>query len=495
MKRKLPAPTPGILFLGLWLVAFAGTASAETRWHEVWLNGERIGALSQARVATADSVRTTEIFAVTLDRAGTPVSIRTEETHVETPDGEPLGFELDQRLGDTVARVSARRDGERWTLRAFDGRAWRDQAFTFPAGALLSEGIARLEATQREGGVRAFTYTAFDPSSLAPMTVTTTVGDETEVTTPLGPRRGIRVTQQLAMAGAVLETESWLDAAGDIVFARTPMLGTTLEVIASTEAAASRPAQGGDLFELTTVKPPRTLSHRQRARDIDWWLRVDGKVTFPARAGEQATKAVAASDCGLDADSGTTCMRVSIDLPPYRRADRSPPTEADREPNAWVQSDDPAILRFARRSTTAATDDAARMRALEQAVAARLADKNLSSAYASAREAFDDRAGDCTEHALLLAASARALGIPARVAAGLAYADDFAGMSHRLVPHAWVQAFVDGRWLGYDAALNGFDAGHLLLATGNGDPGMYFGSINALGNLSVARIVVHREAP
>jgi len=34
------------------------------------------------------------------------------------------------------------------------------------------------------------------------------------------------------------------------------------------------------------------------------------------------------------------------------------------------------------------------------------------------------------------------------------------------VPHAWVQAFIDDRWHSYDAALHGFDAGHIGIILG-----------------------------
>jgi hypothetical protein len=100
------------------------------------------------------------------------------------------------------------------------------------------------------------------------------------------------------------------------------------------------------------------------------------------------------------------------------------------------------------------------------------------------------REGDCTEHALLLAAAGRALGIPTRVAVGLAYIDQFAGRKNAFVPHAWAQAWIDGRWTSFDAALGGFDSGHIALAVGSGDPATFYGSINLLGNLKIRSIEV-----
>ncbi len=73
---------------------------------------------------------------------------------------------------------------------------------------------------------------------------------------------------------------------------------------------------------------------------------------------------------------------------------------------------------------------------------------------------------------MLLAAGARALGIPARVVHGISYSGRMSGVPHVFAPHAWVQAWDGMRWTSYDAALGRFDAGHIALMIGDGDPGL-----------------------
>jgi transglutaminase-like putative cysteine protease len=75
---------------------------------------------------------------------------------------------------------------------------------------------------------------------------------------------------------------------------------------------------------------------------------------------------------------------------------------------------------------------------------------------------LENRMGDCNEHAMLLAALARAAGIPARVEAGLAY------MKGRFYYHAWNLLYL-GRWVTADAVLGQLpaDAAHLRLVTGS----------------------------
>ena len=112
------------------------------------------------------------------------------------------------------------------------------------------------------------------------------------------------------------------------------------------------------------------------------------------------------------------------------------------------------------------------MQNLEDFVRSYIRTKDLSVGYASALEVARKPEGDCTQHAVLLAALGRAVGIPTRVVDGIVYVDSYAGSEHVFVPHAWTQAYVDGSWHSFDAALHGFDAGHVALSVATAIPGV-----------------------
>ena len=126
------------------------------------------------------------------------------------------------------------------------------------------------------------------------------------------------------------------------------------------------------------------------------------------------------------------------------------------------------------------------MAVLVKAVTARMSGPVEFRHYWTAREAYDKQGGDCTEFAVLLAAAARARGIPTRVVAGMAYANEFMGGQHVFVPHMWVQSWDGSRWVSYDAALGEFDAGRIALVLGDGTPSS-MGALN--GMLRKMRIV------
>ena len=166
------------------------------------------------------------------------------------------------------------------------------------------------------------------------------------------------------------------------------------------------------------------------------------------------------------------------------------PAELQRylQPNPWVQSDDRTIARFAHVGSWRSTVDQ-RMRLLVAAVSARMSGPIEFRHYWTAREAFDKQGGDCTEFAVLLAAAARARGIPTRVVAGLGYSSQFLGAQHVFVPHMWVQAWDGKRWASYDAALGDFDAGHVALVLGDGTPASLSAWAETIRNMRIVGAV------
>ena len=161
------------------------------------------------------------------------------------------------------------------------------------------------------------------------------------------------------------------------------------------------------------------------------------------------------------------------------------PGDAWLRSNTWINADDAAVARFAQRTVARLTSDRERMQRLEQAVNSRISNKSMRVGYASAADAYARREGDCTEHALLLAAAARAVGIPSRIAIGLVYAEQFGSHENVFVPHAWTQAFVDGSWRSYDAAQDGFGSDHIALAVGDGDPSAFYSSLERVGAMKI----------
>jgi len=87
--------------------------------------------------------------------------------------------------------------------------------------------------------------------------------------------------------------------------------------------------------------------------------------------------------------------------------------------------------------------------------------KEVTVGIPSALHVLHTRVGDCNEHTQLFVALARAAGIPARIAAGLAYVDG------KFYYHAWPEVMLRG-WVAVDPTFGEFpaDAAHLRFVNG-----------------------------
>jgi len=135
--------------------------------------------------------------------------------------------------------------------------------------------------------------------------------------------------------------------------------------------------------------------------------------------------------------------------------------------------------------------------------------KDLSVGMASASDVARTGEGDCTEHAMLLAAILRAQGIPTRVVTGLVYADKFLGRRGVFGYHMWTEAWFSrstdsktGVWIPLDATLGddmAFDATHIALSTSAMRDGEFVydmvGMAGVIGRLSIQVIETSLPAP
>jgi transglutaminase-like putative cysteine protease len=173
---------------------------------------------------------------------------------------------------------------------------------------------------------------------------------------------------------------------------------------------------------------------------------------------------------GLDLDGGrqrqggdTVVVRregAESIRPQYRLPDAGAAFGSFLAPEPLVQSDDPRIQAQARQiiGTTRRPDIAARR--LTAWVHENLR-KEVTVGVPSALDVYARRAGDCNEHTVLYVALARAVGLPARTAAGLVYLDG------TFYYHAWPEVWL-GDWVAVDPTFGQFpaDAAHLRLTVG-----------------------------
>ncbi len=143
-----------------------------------------------------------------------------------------------------------------------------------------------------------------------------------------------------------------------------------------------------------------------------------------------------------------------------------------------IDAGDPAVVELARTVTAGESEPARRVERLLDWTYQNL-EKHLSSNLTTASQVLAHKQGDCTEHALLFVALARAAGIPAREVSGLVYMGD---RFQRFGWHAWAEVALDGRWVQVDPSWGEAMANATHLTLGVGDDTDW---VSALGGLDI----------
>jgi hypothetical protein len=164
-------------------------------------------------------------------------------------------------------------------------------------------------------------------------------------------------------------------------------------------------------------------------------------VTDPAQL---ARRLSAVSDVRVVSEAGDH-VRVSVAEPATLIP---PPTERHRAATFVIDYDEPAVARLTDALITQ-YGPAPSVPQLTDFVHDAITTKSYRRTFDLASQVATTREGDCTEHAVLLAAMARSVGSPARVVLGVLMAETPHGMG--TFGHAWTEIHDGDRWRLADA--------------------------------------------
>ena len=145
------------------------------------------------------------------------------------------------------------------------------------------------------------------------------------------------------------------------------------------------------------------------------------------------------------------------------------------QPDDIIDSNHAAIMAQANKLTATIDTPRDKVRALLKWVNQHIK-KYLITHLPTASSVLDKGVGDCTEHAWLFTALARASGIPARSVYGLAYVGDALGAFGY---HAWAEVALDGRWESVDPLWDEWpvDATHVKLSDSPYEVALFLGGM------------------
>jgi len=413
-------------------------------WYVNYVLGERVGYEKQVFAWTTQDGRplleATGESRLRVKRASSVVEMTIRHTCWETPEGRPLRFEVEIDQGGSVNRTKGEiRDGQLVMEVEVAGQTLQ-RTLPFPADCRGFLGLQEslFENRMNPGEQRSLTTLVPGLNNVATITLK---AREYEVL-QIGKRRIRCLAIGFTMAlgnGGTFQGRLWADDQGIIVKQETESPPMTT-ILATCDEALEEPSDPGlDLVRDVRIPirlPMPNLDRAVRAvykistdtEDLSQLIPSDSHQTVKP-VGDHVVElqvhppssSSQPSDCGEVADSSTT------------------------ESNVWIQANAPEIIRLAETVSAGESEPRNVVLALCRLVYRTVKNKGYDHAFLSALEVAQRKEGDCTEHAVLLAALARARGIPARVAVGLVLQGD------AFYYHMWTEALVNGCWVGFDA--------------------------------------------
>ncbi|HLB73300.1 MAG TPA: transglutaminase-like domain-containing protein [Sedimentisphaerales bacterium] len=469
----------------------------ETEYYAVFMEGKKVGYVTEDRVVEEPNVITTMQTDITISRLGMAVTMKTLSKNIETAAGAPVGFESVQDLGGVEAKTVGLIDDKGMVNVATSSMGVEQKStLQWPDGALMAEGLRLLNAKYGLKEGTKYTARIFESTMMQAFDNQIEIGGKKDIDL-LGrivSLTEVITTMTMPLAGTTVTT-TYVDDELRMQRSITPVIGMQLEIV----ACAKEFALGeNDVFEMINkmfVKSPAPLGDADAASAITYTLSpIDGaELVIPSTDNQRSQRAE---------DGRVTLTVQPAGMPvggtfPYEGQDQTI-IEATK-PNRYLQSDHEEIIELARKAVGGTKDAGEAARRIEAFVGEFIENKDLSVGYASALEVARSKQGDCSEHAILTSALCRAVGIPAQMVTGVAYVDDWSGMQG-FGGHAWVQVYIGrnaGKWVGLDAAFKGagrggYGPGHITLAVGNGEPADFFNLATSLGKFKIQEAKVEK---
>lgn len=413
-------------------------------WAEMFLDGEKIGYTRTLLERRGDVVVTVNESFLGMGRGEARIDTTTVTEIRERIDGTPLSLSLVTNENGRVRSQLIRFSGEGAVVTTTaGGRTW-DHEVDLEPGFVLSWSFVRKLAALGEpapgDSVEARLYSP-EITVNAALPVTTLFAGEETIPFRGGERKALRVEQRIQVGFLPMDLTVWIDPEGHLLRGTVPVGGMNILLLGSTREQATARFEAPELFESTLIPLDRPVP--VAAEEVVYRLRTEGPIAggIPESAAQRVSRRA-------EGDYEITVRRGRLDA-------TDGPLEVDGDrylaPSPLVDYEDPAIRAIVESVDWEDLSRPDRLRALVNLADEAIETKSLDLGFATASETVALSEGDCTEHALLLAALARATGFPARGASGLAAFADGNG-EPVMGYHMWTQVWDGEEWIDLDAA-------------------------------------------
>ncbi|MGE0376077.1 MAG: transglutaminase family protein [Planctomycetaceae bacterium] len=437
----------------------------EDSWQVVFVQGQRVGyahsvtwetgAGAGAGAGDDKHIWSESLTQMSIARFGGKLTMTVTQVTEEDDAGNLLSFTLDTNnppISHSIVTGTVRGDQLHLTTTA----AGKTTQSTQPWDADVKSPVYQDRLLHEDPVVAGETRTlrVFDPQFLKAGNVTLTGLEPQETELLDGARRRLERTQIVHSLVPGLKMTAFQDEQGETLKTETNLLSMVTYTVSREEAVKEIAGPQLDLA-LSTIVVVEPISRAHQRKRIVYELSVERPHIMDALP-EGDTQSVTAVD-DQTVRVTVTSAKVAADEPSAQKEQSV--DGAYRGPSRYLECQHPQVAAHAKAAAGTLQAPAQIALAMEKYVHEKLVEKNFSTALATAAEVASNLEGDCTEHAMLLAALLRVKDIPSRVAVGMVYSERHSAF----VGHMWTEAFLDGRWIPLDATLaqGGIGAAHL----------------------------------
>ena len=441
-----------------------GELKASEEWMEILLKGRKVGYTVRRVAEIKEEFEITEEIFLTANLMGSVHKILSY-TRAMVDQAFRLN-RFDFSLSSDVIRftISGHVQGEELLLQVGEQGKKGTRSIKIAAKPMISAGLTQYFRSRQLQVGESFAFHLFDPLSMSTNPVTVTVAAKERIKSNAESHKALRLEMEFLGRPLLL----WLDERG-VPLREEGFMGFTLVRSSPVKAPLDLDMSGTlDFYDLSAIPVREKL---QNPRELSY-LKVEFDHVPPSLPADGSRQSLCGRVLSVQREHAPFAASYSI---PYRGSDAE--LLQNLQPEPLVQCEDGEINELARKIVKDTTDPFVASKEIMEWVFENI-DKVPLVSIPDAKQVLTLRRGDCNEHATLVTALLRSVGIPARIVVGLVYRDG------KFYYHAWNEAHVH-TWLSLDATLKQMpaDATHIKLINGGIEKQIQIAAM--IGNLNL----------
>ena len=433
-------------------------------WMNILQNGRKIGASHTIFLKTKNGYLLKETLYMRISTMGLIQDINLKTVGRLHPDFTLSSFDFNMSSGRFVFSAQGGIAGNVLSIKTHGLETTGSFHIKIPEKIYLAAGIINaVEVSGIEPG-NEVVFQIFDPATMASEPVSVRVIEHEEILN-MGVKKKVK---KIAMMFKGVTQLAWVGENGEVIKEKG-FLGISLEKTTRDHALFDLPVESSqDLTMVVSVPSNVRINHAETLKSLEVEIGGIPYDLIRLHGGRQFLNGnllIINKESLPDATS-------DYDITEFKESEIK-----FLEPTPFIESNHPKIRNLVKKIVEA--DDSP----LDKTI--KLLDwmnKNIQKrpviSVPDALAVSENRAGDCNEHAVLLAALSRAAGIPAKLEAGLVY------LNGRFYYHAWNLLYL-GKWITVDSLLGQLPADVTHMRFSNGEPGQQLDLLSMIGKIKL----------